>query len=147
MLIERLNEDMKTAMKGREALRTSVLRLALSEIKNARIEKQRDLTDDDVVQVLRREIKRRQDSIEQFRAGGREDLATKETEEMNVLAAYLPQLLAPEELATAVAAAIAETGAAGPKDLGKVMKAVMAMHPGRVDGKALQALVREKLGA
>jgi uncharacterized protein YqeY len=147
MLIERLTEDMKAAMKGREALRTAVLRLTLAEIKNARIEKQRDLTDEDVVQLLRREIKRRQDSVEQFRAGGREDLVARESQEIEILAVYLPRLLSPEELAAAVAAAVTETGASGPKDLGKVMKAVMASHPGRVDGKALQALVRGKLEA
>ena len=147
MLIDRLNEDVKTAMKARDTLRLNVLRMTLSEIKNARIEKLADLTDEEVIQVIRRGLKRRQESIEMFGKGGREDLVAKETQEAEILTGYLPQAVTGEVLAQAVDAAIAETGAAGPKDLGKVMKAVMARFPGQVDGKEVQTLVRARLGA
>lgn len=146
MLTDRITEDMRTAMKERDSLRVSVLRLALSEIKNARIEKKDDLTDPDVIQVLRRGVKSREEVIEQYREGGREDLAEKETKEAEILRAYLPQLLEGKELEEVVDAAIAEIGAASMKDMGRVMKAVLGAHPGEVDGKQVQELVKTRLG-
>jgi uncharacterized protein YqeY len=146
MLIDRLTEDMKTAMKARESLRVQTLRFTLADLKNVRIEKGEDLTDEEVIQVLRRAVKRREESIEQYRGGGREDLAEKEAAEAEILRAYLPQMMDGAALAAAVDAAIAETGATSPKEMGKVMKHVMSAHAGKVDGKQVQAVVRERLG-
>jgi hypothetical protein len=146
MLVDQLTQDMKTAMKAREALRLSVLRLTLSEIKNARIQKGDDLTDDDVIQILRRELKRREEAVEQYSQGNRADLAEKEAAEAVILQTYLPQLMEGAALEAAVDAAIQKTGATSPKEMGAVMKQVMSEHGNRVDGKAVQALVRERLG-
>jgi uncharacterized protein YqeY len=147
MLVDRLTEDMKTAMKARESLRVQTLRFTLADIKNVRIEKGEDLTDEDVVQVLRRAVKRREESIEQYRQGGREDLAEKETAEAEILRVYLPQMMDGAALTAAVDAAIAETGATSLKEMGKVMKHVMSAYAGKVDGKQVQAVVRERLGS
>jgi uncharacterized protein YqeY len=147
MLLDRLTQDMKTAMKARDALRLAVLRYTLSEIKNARIEKMSDLTEEDVIQVLRRGVKKREEAVEQYGRGGRQDLADKEAREAAILQEYLPRTLAGEALEQAVAAAIQEANAQSIKDLGKVMKILMAAHPGVVDGKAAQAAIRARLGA
>lgn len=145
MLIDRLNDDVKTAMKARETLRVAVLRLTLSELKNARITKQEDLTDEDVVQVLKREVKRREEAIDQYTKGGRPDLAEKEGKEAEILKAYLPEQLEGAALEAAVDAAIQEAGAQSMKEMGRVMKIVMAAHGGKVDGKTVQALVKARL--
>lgn len=147
MLLDRLTQDVKTAMKARDAFRLAVLRYTLSEIKNARIEKMSDLTDEDVIGVLRRGVKKREEAVEQYRQGGRQDLADKEAREAAILQEYLPQTLAGEALEQAVTAAIEEVNAQSIKDLGKVMKALMAAHPGVVDGKAAQTAIRARLGA
>ena len=147
MLIDRLNEDMKTAMKARDTLRVSVLRMTLAEVKNARIEKMRDLTDDDVMGVLRKAVKKREEAVEAYRGGNRPDLAETEAKEAEILGAYLPQLLSGDALLEVVRAAIQATGATSAKDMGKVMKAVMGEHGSRVDGKDVQAAVRTLLGA
>lgn len=148
MLLDRLNDDVKEAMKAREALRLAVLRLTLSEVKNARIEKGKDetMTDEDVMAVLRRAVKKREEAVEQYRSARRDDLADKEAAEAEILRAYLPRMLEGEALAAAVDAAIREANAQSAKDLGKVMKLVMAAHGASVDGKAVQALARERLG-
>ena len=146
MLIERLNADMKESMKSREPLRTQVLRMILSDCKYARVEKMRDLEDADVIQVIRKGIKSREDSESQYRAAGRLDLAEKEAAEVAILKVYLPAGMPPAELAEAVDQAIKETGASTMKDMGKVMKAVMAAHGSRVDGKDVQKLVQARLG-
>ena len=146
MLLERLTEDMKEAMKARDALRVSVLRMTLSEAKNARIDKGQDLTDEDMILVLRRALKKREEAVAEYRPAGRADLADKEAEEAVILRAYLPQMLEGEVLRAAVLKAVEEAKAESPKDLGKVMKALMAAHPGLVDGKMAQTLIRERLG-
>lgn len=146
MLIDQLTQDMKAAMKGRETLKLAVLRLTLSELKNARIAKGQDLTEADVIQVLRREVKRREEAAEQYTQGNRLDLAQREETEAKILGTYLPQLLEGAALEKAVDEAIAETGATGPKDMGKVMKAVLTAHAGKVDGKTVQGLVKSRLG-
>ena len=148
MLLDRMNDDLKEAMKARDALKISVLRMTLSEVKNARIEKGKDaeLTDDEVVQVLRRAVKKREESVEQYRPAGRADLADKEEQEAAILKVYLPQALEGAALSQAVGEAIRETNAQSIKDLGKVMKALMAAHPGQVDGKTAQTAIRERLG-
>ena len=138
MHINRLKEDVKTAMKARDTLRLSVLRMTLSEIKNVRIEKMRDLTDEDVVQVLRKAVKKREEAVEAYRAGNRADLADTEAKE-----AEMPVYDDSGE----VIAAIETTGATSAKEMGKVMKVVMGEHGSRVDGKDVQAAVRTLLGA
>jgi hypothetical protein len=147
MLQERIQDDMKTAMKARDAARVSVLRMALADLKNVKIEKGRELTDDDVVQALKRGVKQREESAEQYRAGNRLELAEKEEAEIAVLKTYLPERMSGTDLAKAVQAAVEATGAASIKDMGKVMKAVMAEHGARVDGKEVQEAVKKALGA
>jgi hypothetical protein len=139
---ERVKSDLTTAMKAGERERVGALRLVLSELQKAA----KDGGDDEVA-VLRRERKRRLDAAEQFRAGGRGELADKEDSEAVLISGYLPAELSDEELAALVAEKVEQTGAASPKDMGKVMGAVMPAVDGRADGKRVSALVREKLGA
>ena len=148
LLDHQMNEDLKDAMKARDALRIAVLRMTLAEVKNARIKKGKDetLTNDEVIQVLRSAVKKREEAVEEYGRAGRADLADKEGAEAAILKAYLPQSMEGEALRAAVQAAIKETEATSIKELGKVMKAVMAAHPGQVDGKAAQAAIREELG-
>ncbi len=145
MLIDRLNEDMKSSMKERDTLKTQVLRMVLSDCKYARVEKRADLTDEEVLQVLKRAIKSREDSETQYRQANRPDLADKESAEIAVVRAYLPEPLPQAELEAIVDEAIRETGASSVKDMGRVMKSVLSVHAARVDGKALQALVSSRL--
>jgi len=147
-IVEQVEKDLVAAMKAREELRLSVLRMAKTALKNKQIELGKPLSDDQAFAVLRSLVKQRRDSVEQFRKGGREDLATKEEAEIEFLQAYLPAEASEEEIDAAVAAAIAETGAAGPQDLGKVMKAVMSKLAGKnADGRRVNQMVRAKLGA
>jgi uncharacterized protein len=146
-LEERLSADLKTAMKARESDRVGVIRLILSELNYARIDKGRDLVHEDVVQVLNRGLKSRRESIEQFRKGGREDLARNEEREVEILRTYLPEPLTGPALAAIVDQAIQKAGATTAKDMGAVMKLVLGEHGARVDGKEVQSLVRERLGA
>lgn len=147
MLLDTLNDDLKTAMKSGDTVRRDVLRMTLSEIKNARIEKGEDLTDADVIQVLKKAIKSRRESAEQYREGGRTDLVEKEEAEAKFLEAYLPEQITGEKLAGVIDAVIAETGASSIKDMGGVMKALMAKFGSQVDGKEAGELVRRRLGA
>lgn len=144
---EQLTEDMKTAMKEREAgkLRLSVIRIVRSNIKNTEINEKRELNDDDVLAVLMKEVKMRQDSLEEFKKADRQELVAQAEEEIAILKKYLPAALSDEELKAIVAEVIAQTGAAGPKDMGKVMPEVMAKTKGRADGKRISAMVRELL--
>lgn len=139
MLQEQIKKDLDKALLAKEELLVSTLRLLLAEIRNYWIEKQKDLTDEDVIAVIRRQIKQRKDSIEAYQKGGRKDLAEKETKEMGILGKYLPQQMAVNELEKIVKETIEEVGAAGPKDFGKVMGAVM----GKVKGAAEGAMVAE----
>lgn len=141
-----LKTDLKTAMKAREADRVGLIRLVLSELKYARIDAGRDLTTDDVIRVLRRGVNTRTESIEQFRRGGREDLAKHEEREVELLLGYLPSQLTGAALAALVDAAIREAGATTMKDLGAVMKLVLGKHGAQVDGKEVQSLVKSRLG-
>jgi uncharacterized protein YqeY len=147
-LTERISEDIARAMKARDQARLLPLRMAKAAIVNREVEKGRPLEEGEVQQVLASLIKQRRDSVEQFRAGGREELADRETAEIGVLEGYLPAPLDPAEIERAVADAIAETGASSPKDLGKVMKAVMPKLANRnADGRLINEVVRRKLGA
>lgn len=147
-LSQRITEDMKTAMREKNALALNTIRMLKSAIKNAAIEKggaSAELNDTETVAVIRKEVKKRQDSIEQFEKAGRQDLADKEKEELAVLNGYLPQPLSAEEIAKLIDDAIAETGASSKKDMGQVMKLVQERSAGRADGKALSQAVMAKL--
>ncbi len=146
--VEQVEKDLVAAMKAQEALKLSVLRMMKAALKNKQIELGKPLEDSEALAVLRTLVKQRHESVEQFRKGGREDLATKEEAEIKIVEKYLPAAVPDAEVDAAVAAAITETGAAGAKDMGKVMKAVMPKFAGRnVDGKRVSEKVRAKLGA
>lgn len=144
---DQLTEDMKQAMKDREngKLRLSVIRMVRSNIKNVEINDKKDLTDDEVLAVLMKEVKMRQDSLEEFQKAGRSELVAQAEEEIKILKKYLPEALSDEELKGIVAEVVAEVGATTMKDMGKVMPAVMAKTKGRADGKRINAMVRELL--
>ena len=145
-LAEQITHDIADAMKSRDAARLSALRMVKAALMNSAVSRGRDLEDGEAQQVLASLIKQRRDSIEQFKAAGRTDLVDKESAEIRVLEQYAPPAVDPAELERAVDAAIAETGASSPKDLGRVMKAVMAALTGKtIDGKAVSELVKRKL--
>ena len=147
-LNDKVAADITAAMKAKDAARLSALRMLKAAIMNKGVEKGRDLEDAEVQQVVSSLVKQRRDSIEQFGKAGRTDLVDKETSEVAVLEAYLPPAVTAEEIDAAVTAAIAETGASSPKDMGKVMKAVMPKLAGKnADGKVVNEAVRRKLGA
>jgi uncharacterized protein len=147
-LPEQVDKDLVAAMKAREELRLSVLRMMKTALKLKQTESGRPLADTEALAVLRTLVKQRHESAEQFRKGGHEDRAEKEEAEIKIVEGYLPAAATVEEIETAVTAAIVETGAATPKDLGKVMKAAMARLVGKnVDGKRVSETVRAKLGA
>lgn len=146
MLIERLNDDLKKAMKARDSLTVSVLRMALSEIKNARIAKGEDLTDNEVLKVIRRGVKQRKESAQEYRRGDRLDLVESEEKEADILQAYLPRRIEGQALEELVKAKIRELGASSMKDMGRVIQTIMAEHGAAVDGKEVQGLVRAHLG-
>ena len=144
---DQLTEDMKQAMKDREAgkLRLSVIRMVRANIKNVEINEKKELNDDEVLAILLKEVKMRQDSLVEFEKAERSELAEQAKAEIEILKKYLPEPLSDEELRVMVAEAISETGAEGPKAIGKVMPAVMAKAKGRADGKRINQLVRELL--
>ena len=147
-LKDRISGDMATAMRARDQARLMPLRMAKAALMNREVEKGRDLDDAESQQVIASLIKQRRDSIEQFRNGGREDLAKKEAAEITTLETYVPPPLDPAVIDAAVDEAIRESGAASAKDMGRVMKAVMAKLAGHApDGKAVSDFVRKKLGA
>ena len=146
VLKQKVEADTKAALKGRDAEKVSTLRMLSAALKNKEIDKRRQLTDDEVIETIRSLIKQRKDSVEQFAKGGRQDLVDKETAEIAVLEIYLPQQLPLEELEALVREAVAETGAQGAKDMGKVMKAVAAKAAGRADNKLVSELVKKALG-
>ena len=148
-LVERIGQDLTVAMKAQDAPRTSVLRLAKTALKNREIDKKAPLDDAEAVKILQGMVKQREESIDQFTKGNRPELAAKEEAEMAVLRGYLPQEASESDIAAAVDRAVAETGAASPKDLGKVMKAAMAALQGAgkpVDGKKVNEAARKRLG-
>ena len=148
MLHEKIGSEIAAAMKSRNATRLSALRMLKAAVMNKGVEKGRDLDDAEILQVVASLVKQRRDSIDQFSKAGRKDLVDKETGEIAILERYLPPAISPEEIDAAVSAAIAETGAASAKDMGKVMKAVMPKLAGKnADGKAVNEAVRRKLGA
>ena len=143
-----IEQDYIAAYKGKDSLRLSVLRLLKTAAKNMLVACKRpggELSDAEWCSVLVKQAKQRQDSIEQFRAASRFDLADKEEAELRILQGYLPTPLSPDELDAAISAAIAETGASSPKDMGSVMQKLTTAHAGRLDGKTLSGLVRARL--
>lgn len=148
-LKDRLRADLTTAMKARDETRTRTLRMALTSISNEETSGTavHDLTDDEVLKILSREAKRRREAAAAFAEAGRDGQAAAERAEEDVLASYLPAQLGDDELAAIIAAAIAETGAAGPGGIGQVMKAVTPKIAGRADGRRVAAVVRSQLSA
>ncbi|MGI8481325.1 MAG: GatB/YqeY domain-containing protein [Chthoniobacterales bacterium] len=147
-LQERIDADLKDAMRAKEATKLGVLRMLKSALKYSAIEKSTtggEVADADAVQVIRKQAKQREDSIESFEKGGRPELAAKEREELAFLSRYLPQSLTPDELAAAVRDTIAETGATSKAQMGAVMKALQAKLAGRADGKSLSQEVQRQL--
>jgi uncharacterized protein YqeY len=145
-LEQQITEDIATAMKAKDTARLGTLRMLKAALMNKGVEKNRALESAEELQVVSTLVKQRRDSIEQFTAGGREDLAAKERAEIAVLEAYLPPSVSDDELDRVVSQALSDTGATSPKDMGKVMKAVMAALAGKtVDGKAVSERVKAKL--
>ncbi len=145
-LLEQLLGDIKTAMKSKDKDTLSALRFLHAEIKNVEINERREPTDGDVLDVVGRLVKQRQDSIEQFQKGGRDDLVAQETFQLNLYRHYQPAQLSEGEIAKLVEQAIAATGASSKKDMGNVMKAVMPEVKGRAEGKVVSAIVSQQLG-
>jgi hypothetical protein len=146
-LQNRIESAMRDAMRARDERRTQTLRMAMSAAHNRQIEMRRSLTDEDYVDILSKQVKQRRESIEAFRSGGRDAMAASEEAEAAILAEFLPEALSPAELESIVRAAIGETGASSPADLGKVMGRVVPQTKGRADGKAVSDLVRQLLSA
>ncbi|HYA90629.1 MAG TPA: GatB/YqeY domain-containing protein [Thermodesulfobacteriota bacterium] len=144
-LEEKVAEEMKQAMKSGDKLRLSTIRMIRSALKNKEIELRRKLGDEDVVKAIQVMVRKGEESVEQFQAGGRIDLVEKEKKEMEILKSFLPQLLSQEEIITIIDQSIQETQASSPKDIGKVMKSVLAKIGGKADGRLVNQLVKEKL--
>src|SRR5512143_159316 len=144
-LLQRLDEDLKTALRESDKLKLSAIRLVKAEVKNRQIEKGRDLSDEEILSVISMLAKQRRESIEQFSKGGRNDLADQERRELAILQVYMPQQLSPEELDSLILQAIQESAARDEKDMGKVMKVLMPRVKGVSDGKAVNNRVKELL--
>jgi hypothetical protein len=141
----KLLDDMKAAMKSGDKVAVETLRMIRSQLKNASIAKGKDLSEEDVIDVLSNEAKKRKESLELFKQGRREDLAEKEQQELNIITSYLPAALSEDEVSGIIDKAVVEVGAQGMQDMGKVMGKVMPEVKGRADGKAVQELVKKKL--
>ncbi|WP_297219492.1 GatB/YqeY domain-containing protein [uncultured Desulfovibrio sp.] len=149
-LFEQIDKDYVQAYKAKDAVRVGVLRLLKTAVKNRLVDLRRPggtLSDEEMLDVIIKEGKQRQDSIEQYTAAGRTDLADKEAAELAIIQDYLPKALSPEELSQLIDTTISAVGATTPRDMGKVISAIMATHKGRVDGKALSEAVKARLAA
>ncbi|MFS0839629.1 GatB/YqeY domain-containing protein [Paenibacillus sp. UNC499MF] len=144
-LSERLNDDMKQAMKSQDKFTLSVIRMVKASIKNIEIDQRRALDDNEVLDVLNREVKQRKDSLQEFKNAGRDDLADSLHAEIDILMKYLPQQLTEEEVSAIVKQTIQEVGASSKADMGKVMSALMPKVKGRADGKLVNQLVQQNL--
>jgi len=143
--LQQIENDLKVAMKSRDSFRLHVLRLIKTEVKNKQIELIRELKEPEFMSVLSRMVNQRKDSIEQYKKGGRDDLAQKEEDELKVIGEYLPKPLTEDELTNVIQAAIQKTGASSPKEMGLVMKEIKDKTTGRVDGKVLADKVKATL--
>jgi uncharacterized protein YqeY len=146
-LSERIEKDYVAAFKAKRTDEVAVLRMLKAAVKNKQVELRRELADNEILDVVAKQVKQRQESIDQFRAAARIDLAEVEERELLILRTYLPTALSPAELEEAVVSTIQALGASGMKDMGRVMSAILGEHAGRVDGKELSALVRAKLSS
>jgi uncharacterized protein YqeY len=144
-LKERLSDDLLAAVKQRDPIRVSTLRLLISALRNKEIARKKESADSDVLEVIQTEAKSRRESIEQYKNGGRKDLADKEEAELKVLMAYLPEAMSESQLRELVQGTLQEVGAKGPQDMGRVMSALMPKIKGRVDGKQAQQVVQQLL--
>lgn len=146
-LQDRLMEDMKAAMKAKEAgkLRLSVIRMSRAAIRNIEIDNHKSLNDDEVIEVLAKEVKQRRDSIEEYKKANRQDVVDTLNQEIAILMEYLPKQMSSEEIRQLVQEAISSTGAKGPKDMGKVMGKLMPQVKGKADGKLVNQIVKELL--
>ena len=144
-LEEKLLQDMNLAMKSGDKVALETIRMVRAQLKNASIAKGEDLSEEDVIEVLSKEAKKRKESLELYKQGGREDLVEKEEKELSVIASYLPEALSQEELEEIVDKAVEETGARSLMEMGKVMGVVMPQVKGRAEGKVVQELVKKKL--
>lgn len=144
-LTEQLQADMKTAMRDGDTLRRDTLRMAIAAAQNAAKDKRAPLTDDEAVEIVSREVKKRRESVEAYRGAGREDLAAQEQSEIEILTPYLPEQLGEDEVRALVLEAIAASGATSPRDMGRVMSLLMPRVKGRADGKVVSAIVNEEL--
>jgi hypothetical protein len=144
-LQQRLDDDLKVAIKSSDNLKTSVVRMTKAAIKNKQIEKRRELSDEEIISVISMLLKQRRESIELFSKGGREDLVEKEKQELSILQSYLPSQLTPDELDRLIIDAIKEASAEGVKDIGKVMRILMPQVKGSADGKVVNQRVMELL--
>jgi len=145
VLAERLSEDLKQAMKEKDKLRLSVIRMVRAAIKNAEIEKRRPLNEDEIIDVLSRELKQRQESLQEFEKAGRQDLSEQVQQEIQILRQYLPEPLDDQALQELVKEAIQAVGAISKRDLGKVMSYLMPKVKGRADGKKVNQMVQQQL--
>jgi uncharacterized protein len=141
----RLAGELQQAMKARENVRVSTLRMAISAIRNKEIERKKDLAEGEILEVIQAEAKSRRESIEQYKNAGRADLADKEDAELKVLLAYLPEPMSESQLRELVQKTLQTVGAKGPQDMGKVMSALMPQIKGRIDGKQAQQVVQQLL--
>jgi uncharacterized protein YqeY len=146
-MLAKLQEQLKESMKSKDAVRTSVLRMLISDFKYAQIEKRSALDDAESVQVIKRAIKKRKESIEMYENGGRTDLAAKETAELKILQEFVPAEMDEQTIRQKVAEIITELGATDKKDMGRVMKEVLGRYKGQIDGKVAQKIASEKLGS
>ena len=144
-LLKKLQEEMKAAMKSGDKERLSTIRMLISEIKKVQIDKKKELSDEEIIEIIQRYAKQRKESIKQYREAGREDLAEKEEKELKIVQEFLPEQLSEEEIEKIVDEVIAETGASSMKDMGKVMKVVMEKVKGRAEGSVVSSIVKKKL--
>lgn len=144
-ILAQLTEDMKQAMKAQDKVRLSTIRMLISQLKNEKIDSGKDLTPDEELQILLNAAKKRNEAIEAYKSGNRQDLLEKEQQELEIIQQYLPAQMSDEELEKEINKIIESTGASSMKDLGKVMSEAMKALKGRVDGKKVQQLVRSKL--
>jgi len=146
-LYKRLDQAFKEAIKKQQPVTASTLRLLKSAIRYREVDLKRQLTEDELLAIIGTQVKQRREAVAEYTKAGRPELAQREEEELSVLLSFLPPQLSPAELEAEVAGVIAELGATGPKDLGRVMKGAMARLAGRADGKVIQAIARQRLGS
>lgn len=145
MNLAQINSELVSSLKARDEVKTSTIRLVIASVNNKRIELGHELSDQEILDVIVKEAKKRKESIDAYQKAGRDDLVAKETRELAILAAYLPQQMSAEEIAKIVDEVIVQTGAASAADFGKVIGSVMGKVRGRADGNTVSVIVREKL--